>query len=275
MADNIGANAQGVLIMRRRIARIALLWGIATLLSYPLLGAFSVLLALVTLGGLVIWVQLELFHFTVHENFHHYKQFEALLSLFNLISIQNPLPPMRLWAASPDFVTIIFSYIRQCHPQVIVEAGSGVSTLLSAYLLKTQQNGRIYSLEHDTKFAQVSEARLVNHHLTDYASILHAPLQSVALKGTSWQWYDPAQLSMVDKIDLLVIDGPPRTIQKLARYPALPLLFDKLNSGAHIIIDDYQRPDEQAVVKRWLDEFALDLVEKIDNEKGAVVLRKR
>ncbi|WYL93314.1 MAG: hypothetical protein HEQ35_05100 [Gloeotrichia echinulata IR180] len=40
-----------------------------------------------------------------------YKQIEALFSVFSLLNIRVPIPEMRDWAVSPDFVKIMIEYI--------------------------------------------------------------------------------------------------------------------------------------------------------------------
>jgi hypothetical protein len=63
-----------------------------------------------------------------------------------------------------------------------------------------------------------------------------------------------------DPIDLLLVDGPPAYAagHALARYPALPVLGDRLASGATVVLDDAERPGEQEVLRRWERETGLD-----------------
>ena len=59
---------------------------------------------------------------------------------------------------------------------------------------------------------------------------------------------------MPGRIDLLVVDGPPGLLRPQARYPALPVLRERLSPGASILLDDTHRADEREIVRRWLDE---------------------
>lgn len=54
---------------------------------------------------------------------------------------------------------------------------------------------------------------------------------------------------------MLIVDGPPGRVNKDARYPALPLLHERLNPGAHVFLDDATRPDERRILTQWLAEF--------------------
>ena len=62
-----------------------------------------------------------------------------------------------------------------------------------------------------------------------------------------------------DPIDLLVVDGPPAHAAShgLARYPALPLLADRLAPGGTVVPDDAERPGQQEVLRRWERETGL------------------
>lgn len=271
----IEAQEQAYYALRRRMWRFWALWGIASLAAYALLQMLGLVLSLLAFAFILVNLILLLYHRTQIKYFQHYKQIEALFSIYNMVTVQMPLPPMRLWAASPDFLTVILRYVKTYHPMQIVELGSGVSTLLAAYSLKEHSHGQVISLDHESEYSQKSREYVDAHGLSRTAQIIHAPLQEVSVGGQVWQWYDVQQVKTVERIDLLIVDGPPAQQEQMARYPALPLLFDKLNSGAIIICDDFQRPGEQAMVERWLKEFPVDIVEVIDNEKGAVVLRKR
>lgn len=54
-------------------------------------------------------------------------------------------------------------------------------------------------------------------------------------------------------VDVLIVDGPPGLTGDWARYPAYPLLREKLRPGAIVLIDDAQRTDERSIVEAWLE----------------------
>jgi len=87
-------------------------------------------------------------------------------------------------------------------------------------------------------------------------------------------WYDTQQIKHLTSIDMLIIDGPPSHIQKMARYPALPLLFSMLSENAVVLFDDSKREDERKIIERWLREFHNLQCEWVDTEKGAAILHK-
>ena len=201
-----------------------------------------------------------------------FKQAESLLSVLATIRPSFPLPSTRDWSASPDLLNHLCTLVLSRRPALVVEAGSGVSTLTLAYCLKRLGRGRVISLDHDEAYAARTRALLQLHGVDDVARVVTAPLKPIALNGDTWLWYDQTALAECGEIDLLVIDGPPWTTQKLARYPALPLLYDRLAPGAIVILDDAARADERAVVARWREEFAGLACEYLDFEKGACVI---
>jgi hypothetical protein len=52
----------------------------------------------------------------------------------------------------------------------------------------------------------------------------------------------------------LFVDGPPGAIARQVRYPAFPLLADRLAPGATVVLDDSRRSAEAAIVKAWKQE---------------------
>ena len=111
------------------------------------------------------------------------------------------------------------------------------------------------------------------HGLERFASVLHAPLIPISLPEWSGEWYSHDVLPRELRIDLLVIDGPPAFVSKMARYPAIPLLHERINALGAVFIDDADREDEMEALKKWLHKFAdLTRLEVPRCEKGCVAL---
>jgi len=204
-----------------------------------------------------------------------YQQMEALISISSILPLRHPLPPMRGWAISPDFGVLLVAEILKKKPQVVLELGSGVSTLLIAYCLENIGHGRVVSFDHDLKYCEKSRDKIRDHKLGNIAAVVHAPLEEIQLNEGSWDWYDTACIDPDIKIDLLVIDGPPGQIQDISRYPALPLLHEYFSDDIVILLDDAGRTDEKTIVEMWTREFPEFEHEYIPAEKGAAVLRRR
>ena len=155
----------------------------------------------------------------------------------------------------------------------MVEASSGVTTLTSAYCLKRIGSGKVIALEHDETFAERTRTMIREHGLEEFATVVHAPLVPQAVDGEEYAWYDPAQTERIERIDLLVVDGPPAKTGPLARYPALPVFAERLQPEAVILVDDGGRPPEREMVKRWVAVNPAVKTEFIELEKGAFRLQ--
>ena len=202
---------------------------------------------------------------------HH--QIEALHSIHRLIDLRAPLPAFRSWNITPDLAAVITGLILERKPQLVVEVGGGLSSIVAGYLAE-KQGGRIVAFDHLAEFAGKTADTIAQHGLDGVVEIRHAPLTPVKLGGQTWQWYDLAQFEDLHGIDLLFIDGPPNTTQAMARYPALPLLFDRLSENAVIVLDDAGRVAEKRAVARWLEEFPTLSAERLITKRGSVVLRR-
>ncbi|MEN9518879.1 MAG: hypothetical protein RLZZ381_1467 [Cyanobacteriota bacterium] len=202
------------------------------------------------------------------------EQIESLFSIFSTLKPQLPLPTTRGWAASPDLLKEIISLTHRHKPQLVVEASSGISTLIIAYCLQRLGTGKLISLEHESKFAQATQSNLSLHGLDDVATVIYAPLVEVEINGAKWLWYDLTKIEIPEAIDLLIVDGPPGTTQKLARYPALPMLHAKLSKEAIVLLDDGSRADEAKIVEQWMEELKMSHSEYLSLEKGAYLIHK-
>lgn len=200
-----------------------------------------------------------------------YHQIEALMSVTNTITPSFPLPETRGWSASPDILNQLCRLILTRRPNLVFEVGSGVSTLITAHCLRRVGKGRVVSLDHDPRFAEITRQLLAAHGLSDIATIVDAPLKELTLGGQRWMWYDVDRIPPTPSIDFMFIDGPPVQTQPLARYPAIPVLAPRLAADCVVVLDDGARPDEHAIVDRWTREFGM-ASEYLHTEKGAFII---
>jgi len=203
-----------------------------------------------------------------------FDQFQAYHRLHKILDPVKPLPDMRRYAGSPDFLCWVNMLIEEQSPEVIVEASSGISTLTCGYSLKKLGKGQVISLEHDGHFREISQGNVKSYGLADIAHVFHAPLVTHKINGESWLWYDTNATQLPEVIDMIVIDGPPKRTQAQARYPALPLLIERLKVGGVLILDDAARKSEKSVVKRWEQEFKNIEVSHLPSERGTTVITK-
>tara|TARA_R110002073_G_scaffold502_14_gene4258 strand:- start:13748 stop:14512 length:765 start_codon:yes stop_codon:yes gene_type:complete len=201
-----------------------------------------------------------------------YGQIQAYIDLKALLGLTQPLPRLRGWAASPDFLIEIAKHALKEKPRCTVECSSGASTIVLARCAQISNTGHVFSLEHDARFAEITKNNLKDCGLADWATVIVAPLERTKENVVS-EWYSNSGYKDLQNIDLLVIDGPPATANELARYPAVPNLIERLVDGSAIYLDDTNRAGEQEIISKWLGDSRLVLQRTIDLEKGAVELR--
>lgn len=177
---------------------------------------------------------------------------QALDQLVARYRPEAPLPAVAGWAMEPAGLLWLTHHIETTRPKLVVECGSGSSTLWMAMALRAVGSGRLIALEHLPEYAERTRAVIDRHGLSDWVDVRVAPLRPTETPRGSFQWYgvDPADF---DPIDLLIVDGPPGTTGPHARYPALPLLADRLAPGATIVADDIERRNEAEMLTFWLD----------------------
>jgi hypothetical protein len=200
---------------------------------------------------------------------------EPLLSLYFTIKPPLPLPDFGDFATTPDFLKKLTEIVYREKPELIVETGSGLSTLILAYCLKQIGKGKVISLDQDAKYAVRSQQLITLHGLEEVAKVMHAPLVDYEINGKKWLWYDSSHFQIEKPIDLLIVDGPPRRTQTMARYPALPLLYKYLGDKAIIIGDDGYRKDEKEMIDIWKKEFREFTYKFLKLERGAYLLYKQ
>jgi predicted O-methyltransferase YrrM len=204
-----------------------------------------------------------------------FRQLEALQNLSAVLPANDVLPATRGWAASPDLLVVLVDLVITERPSLVVECGSGASTLwLALAMRRFEIDGRIIALDHDPVFGGKTRDFLARHDVRDLAEVRDAPLESFSLDGETYSWYARRAWEDLTGIDLLFVDGPPATTGHQARYPALPLLSGSLSPVATVVLDDLVVPDMQKVLRLWLDTYPDFGSEILPLEKQAAVLRR-
>lgn len=200
-------------------------------------------------------------------------QLQALQSLDRLLKLEHGLPPLRGWAGSPDMLLLVAQRVMRSRPTVVLECSSGASTIVAARCCQLNGMGHVYSLEHDEAYAQKTRDHLAGHGLSEWASVLHAPLE-VGADGTHW-YRDSALPAEAIGAELVVVDGPPAGGDSEARFPALPRLRARLAPRFAVVLDDADRPGEREVVARWLKLDPTLQAEWLPCEKGLAVVETK
>lgn len=173
-------------------------------------------------------------------------QKKALLDRLGLP--EDALPHLGSWKADTGLLTLLADHIISKRPKLVVEFGTGASTLIAARALDLAGGGTLISFDQHSDFVEGTR-----RWLADYG--LAADLRAVPLRPSpDWPglWYDHGPLPA--DIDLMLIDGPPWTIHPFTRGGASGL-FAQIAPGGTVILDDAARPGERIVARRWRREW--------------------
>ncbi|MDH3001388.1 hypothetical protein A1D23_12775 [Chelonobacter oris] len=218
------------------------------------------------------------------------KQIEDFYSLQEFFKTGELFSGFYGWPISPDIGLFIINQMRQKQYDLVIEFGSGTSTLLFAKLAAAKHHQplmsdllpqKILSFDHHANYYQRTQVLLNTNQVAKHVDLVNAPLIEWQENGQAFLYYDcEATLQQLAqnlqgksaKI-LVLVDGPPGDTCKNARYPAVPLLFKYLaEHQIDIILDDAARPEEREVAAKWQNFLSNCQIafsdEKIINEKG-------
>ncbi len=204
------------------------------------------------------------------------QQLEHLDRLYLRLGLpRGSLPPTRGWAASPDFLNILYEHLTANQPRTIIEFGSGLTTIVTARALQQLGGGRLLSIDHDAYFAGLTRDTLHQLGLQDFADIQVAPLAPQKIDGAERLWYDLSKIAIPDAIELITVDGPPEPLTGAeGRYPVGPVLFDRIVTGGAVLFDDASRPGEKIFIEKLLNRFPHFRRDDIQAEKGCTKLTR-
>jgi len=205
-----------------------------------------------------------------------YTTIDARSGLGDLVTPRAPMPLLGGWALDADVMHMVMTLLWTHRPGLIVECGSGSSTIWLGYIVERFGKGRVIALEHDERYLATSRDLIRAHSLEDTVEVRHAPLESWSdlTFGGTYQWYTSKALEDLEDIELLLVDGPPSATGPLARYPAVPLLLPRCATHAVIVLDDTGRTDEQVISDRWLTAFP-ELERSVYGTNAAHIFRRR
>lgn len=179
------------------------------------------------------------------------RQLESLMHLSPYFTDKKlPMPSTGGFALDAQALAHLVSLVEERRPQRILELGSGTSSIWLGYLCRSF-GGRLVTIDHLEEYLELTRGALTRHHLNDQVETRLAPLEAVQCQGTNYNWYAVEALEGLSDIDMVLVDGPPAATGEMARYPALPLIMDRLAPNATVILDDAHRKDEGDILATW------------------------
>ncbi|MEM5432669.1 hypothetical protein [Cupriavidus oxalaticus] len=218
------------------------------------------------------------------------KQIEAFIGIQRWLPLDDSALDFHGWPISPDLGIFLLGKIHEEKYDLIIEFGSGTSTVLFARAvaqMSLEHRGelsagkRVVSFEHDRAYHDKTLKLLKSRDLVSYVNLIHSPLLDHEDSGAKYLHYDCASsLRQIaqhnegrDLSILVLVDGPPELTCKNARYPAIPKIFDHL--GKHridVVLDDANRPAEKEAIKMWKDYWKARSIrisdQNVSSEKG-------
>ncbi len=193
-----------------------------------------------------------------------YRQSEAFAQLLSLLKFSAPVPPTRSWAASPDLLLTLAQLVSKHKPKLVVELGSGVSTLVVA----KAGAKKIVSIDNSAEYADMT-AKMLAEHKVRGVQIRVAELKA---HGSGSDWYDTKAIKDLQRVDLLIVDGPPGSKNPNARMPAFTEFINKLSPKVIVVIDDVNREGERALAENFAKALPKHVMTIYPHEKGTAVI---
>lgn len=152
------------------------------------------------------------------------------------------------WALRQETACALAKDLETHKPSMIVEAGSGSSTLLFSQYADAF-GARVIALESSPVFQKKTQELLQVHGTGKRTEVWHAPLHTTT--DGPWYTYD----GLPDNIDFALVDGPRE--RDGGRRAAMSFLIPRLKPGARVILDDTNRDKEQADLSEWRRRYDL------------------
>lgn len=133
------------------------------------------------------------------------------------LGLEQGIPYTPDWSAASDFMGLIVEHALETKPKVIFECSSGLTTVMLARCCQMNGDGKVISLENGAEYAENTRNYFERYNLDEIATVIDAPLEKIDTNGSEFIWYKTDEINAQlngQKIDMLVIDGPPGFIQK-------------------------------------------------------------
>jgi Methyltransferase domain len=202
------------------------------------------------------------------------------LAMQALAPFSQTFLPWSTYAMRPSGVVKILNEMVIHQRFSVVECGAGLTTFFIASLMRQQDKGHLYSIEHDAEWIEVVRGLLVAGGLESYVTLVHAPLVACELSLEGTDWYDRAVITQAigdTKVELLVVDGPPAydTARRYARYPAAVHFQPHYAENYAVVLDDINREGEQHVIAQWKQKLPGLSVKRLVIDGGVAICSSR
>ncbi len=150
------------------------------------------------------------------------------------------------WSAQEEYLLGIFEELDRGNIEVVVECGSGLTTLLLGFYAVHRPEIKIYSLENNPEWFQRIKVCCDQFHLSN-VQLIYAPIKAYA----DFDWYDISQFPEGVRPHLVVCDGPPGSTRG-GRSGVFFCLQKHFYNRGTILLDDASRDGEKKDIAKWI-----------------------
>jgi len=170
--------------------------------------------------------------------------------------------PFTPFSLNPYTIIHILNDILLNDRKQIIEFGSGLSTIIIAQFIKTNNlKTKILSIDNNKDWQSIIYKEVEKYDCGKNLVLLHADIDKNEDKEFMIQnnefWYNndviKSAIDKIENIDLVVVDGPSTGTSTYARYPAYLSVKRKLASSYCIFLDDTRRKAEREIIEKWND----------------------
>jgi hypothetical protein len=163
------------------------------------------------------------------------------------------------WTLPPATIDLLELAVRRTRPEVVLEFGSGISTVCLAHFMKELHRDSdwplVVSIEEAPSFAEDTIALLERLEYSDAATVIATPIQKQRVGEFVTHCYEWPIDELKEKlagrrVGLVLVDGPSLPSGG-SRFGTIVLARDMLSEGALVFLDDARRDAELAVAARW------------------------
>ena len=164
------------------------------------------------------------------------------------------------YSLPPESAAWIHREITRRRPHMIVECGSGLSTVAIALAVSrmaaSTPAARFVSLESNDHWLNLTSDALTRLNLAPYVELSYARVTPLEFNGRLLNAYDTSILR--DSIvDFLFVDGP---TPDYGRAGVLPGFMGRLSDKATVVLDDACRDAERQCVELWTRECGMSFL---------------
>jgi hypothetical protein len=154
--------------------------------------------------------------------------------LIDVVREFQRLRPGDAFTGDPGDWWFLYKKIRERHPKLVLEFGSGSSTVVQAQaLLDNRDGGRLISIDASPLWAASTQS-CMPEHLKSIVEVIHGPLVEVEEYGVKgWRHQNVPRIAP----NFVYLDGPELTSERQVAVDLLDM-EDSFPPGFFLVIDD-------------------------------------